>query len=360
MASKAPPSNEKAPKTKPQTPEAPTIEPEFWKHYSPHGEAPLSAIGSLMLHALVIGGGIILAVYFGHLFFKPTVSLPVEPVRLFNPGGGGARSGTAGDAGGGGEPVEATGENPKDIVPNQDVPKDRPVLNKVELSQIKENYDPESTRYIRERSSEATKAFASLEDSTRRKLAEGLRSQGEGGGGDGGGTGEGDGKGKGSGKGDQKAKLTIREKRMLRWHMQFTATTGTQYLAQLRDLGAILAFPVRENPEPEYEIVRDLKPGAKLLKEDLNGINRIYWIDNKPNSVQDILGALAITLPRLPSRFVAFMPEALEKKLYEMEKDYVVRVLRQPFNEDKIEDTVFEVVPSATGFKPQIRGVRLR
>src|SRR5207248_2356148 len=114
---------------------------------------------------------------------------------------------------------------------------------------------------------------------------------------------------------------------MLRWHMRFTASTGNEYVAQLADLGAILAFPVSEGGgETEYRLVRDLKARpAQLLKEDLSQIQRIYWIDDKPRSVQDVTAALGLKIR--PSRFVAFMPEELEKELHDMERAYVEKVL---------------------------------
>src|SRR5207249_1222703 len=116
----------------------------------------------------------------------------------------------------------------------------------------------------------------------------------KGGSGSGGGSGTGRGTGEGSGTGaGSKATLNQREKRMLRWNMLFTANTGPEYLAQLRGLGAILAIPVKESGhEVEYRIVRDLRPPAKFLEEDVGKIQQIYWFDEKPNSVRDILNAL--------------------------------------------------------------------
>jgi len=144
---------------------------------------------------------------------------------------------------------------------------------------------------------------------------------------------------------------------MLRWNMKFTANSGAEYVAQLKSLGAILAVPVKEGNNPEYKIIRDLKSPAKLLDEDLSKINRIYWIDDKPNSVRDVMAALGINMR--PSRFVAFMPEKLEGELFHMEKRYVEDVLKRKFIEDNIDETFFEVVPAEGGYRPKLQSVKM-
>lgn len=340
-------------------------EEKFWKRYSPHGEAPLSIIGSFALHALGVGGLMLFGIYLASLFIQPTRSLPVEPVRLALdklPGGGGQRGGSVdgrgpGVAGG----AENIGDDPEALPPELAQEPKRPSLNNAEKAQILEKFDTDSSRFIQESSSDSAKAFARLSDGVRKKLALGNPGQGQGGSGSGGGMGTGTGEGTGPGSGAGKATLGKRERRMLRWHMRFTAASGPEYLAQLRGLGAILAFPVKEDgPEPVFQVVRDLRPGATLLSEDVARLNRIYWIDDKPASVRDILAALSIRLPRMPSRFVALMPESLEKKLYDLERGYVERVLRVPFDEDKIDETTFRVVQTPRGYQPELISVSLR
>jgi hypothetical protein len=147
---------------------------------------------------------------------------------------------------------------------------------------------------------------------------------------------------------------------MLRWHMLFRANSGEEYLRQLRGLGTILAIPVREGKEPEYRIVRDLRPGAALLDEDLSKIQRIYWFEKQPNSVRDIMSALGHPELR-PSQIVAFMPQKLEAELYRMEKNYVENVLGvKPFDEDRIDETDFHVVPTPRGYRPELLRVTLK
>jgi hypothetical protein len=355
-----------APPTQETPPDGPVLAPpeeRFWKRYSPHGEAPLSWAGSFTLHALVGGTLLLFGVYLASVLFPPNRTLPIEPVRLI--AGGGGRPGGVGDAPGigkGSEDTSQAGTDDETLPGQEDNTPKRPALNKVEADKVTEKFDPDSVRVIQDTST--GRSYARLQETVRDKLklADGMTpGKGRGGPGKDGGKGSGKGKGEGPGTGPGKAKvsLTMREKRMLRWHMRFLARNGPEYLAQLRGLGAILAIPVREGPEPEYKIVRDLRPGAQLLDEDISKIQRIYWIDDKPNSVADIMRALGLRLN--PSRFVAFMPEKLEESLYKMEKRYAENVLGlRPFNEDRIDETNFRVVGTASGYRPELLSVTLR
>src|SRR5262249_23045437 len=158
-----------------------------------------------------------------------------------------------------------------------------------------------------------------------------------------------------------KSTLTKREKRMLRWHMKFSANSGQEYISQLRGLGAQLAIPVSEGPPPVYKIVenKDLRPGAKLVDKDLATIQQIYWIDDDPKSVQDVLTYLGLRGYR-PSRFVAFLPQKLEGELFNMERNHVEKKLRRAFDEDKIDETQFRVVNAGGSWKPELIGVSMR
>jgi hypothetical protein len=329
----------------------------FWKRHSPHGEAPLSMAGSITLHALGAGALILFALYLASLFDKSSRSLPVDPVTLAmksREGGGGNPSGVGPGPG---------GQRTEDLPDKQSQPADedtpRPQrLKPAQVDKLKENFNAADVPLIQK--SDLATRLVQLEASVREKLRVGLNpGKGRRGPGSDGGDGVGVGPRKGPDSG--KATLSKREKRMLRWHMRFTANTGADYLAQLRGLGGILAFPVMKgDAPPPYQVVRDLRAGAKLLDEDLSKIQRIYWIDDKPQSVRDILSALRIDLKPVPAHFVAFLPEELEKKLFALERNYVEKVLRQTFDEDKIEGTEFRVVPTPNGYKPELISVRLR
>jgi hypothetical protein len=336
--------------------ERPPAPPEerLWRRYSPRGELPLSASGSLFVHVLAGGIMLLVGIYLASYLYKPDHPLPVEPVRLALDGKG-AKPGTPGGREGAapGQPGdEDVGPEPGDEGPGPRPP----ALTPVERKRVEQQYDDASQRFLADIDTDSSKRWARLPDELRQGLARGLARTGPpprpGKKGDG---------GKGDGKGG-KLELTQREKRMLRWHMVFTANSGKQYLAQLKGLGAILALPVKEGKgaDPEYKVVRDLKPGGKLLAEDVTKIQRIYWIDDKPQSVKDVVAALGLKLAQRPSRFVAFMPEALENELFRMEKGYVEKELKQKFDEARIEETRFRVVLKKGKYQPEIVTVVLK
>jgi len=324
-------------------------EEKFWQRYSPHQEMPLSAVSSLALHGLVIGSLIMLA-WLGWLGFKkPAAALPVEPVR-FATGGGGGQKGGVGNAPGVGHGAEAVETETKEQ--NQQQPADpeppRPTLDPKTVAAIPQDIMKDSDiKRLVQSGNPNLNIFSRVDKSVMSKLRDGLNpGKGQGGPGEGGGKGSGKGSGEGDGVGEGKsANLSQREKRMLRWSMIFDTHTGQDYLHQLSALGAILAIPTGPDGKT-YKIVRDLsgKGKVKLLDEDVYAINRIFWIDKRPESVRALMQALHCDLQ--PKHFVAFMPEALEEKLAKLEKEYCERRGR---NEDQIEETKFRVKPDGRG-----------
>jgi len=79
---------------------------------------------------------------------------------------------------------------------------------------------------------------------------------------------------------------------------------------------------------------------TQLLDEDISKIQCIYWIDDKPQSVMEVMGELGV--PYRPRRFVAFMPYELEKKLYQREQEYM-KARYGSYNEERIYETRFRV-----------------
>jgi hypothetical protein len=334
----------------------------FWIRYSPHHELPLSSVSSFAIHALIIGLLLLLAYPLAHLFVKPLHRPAVEAVRFESGGGGGKAHGVGGGKGVDTRPPEEAGKeisnNPDENPPAETTR--RPDLDRIKAPDFQARFDPEAIRYINQPNPPPNLGkIALLDESVRRKIQPGKpqnAGKGGGGSGSGGGTGDGRGKGEGDGSGDGKGKgtLTQREKRMLRWTMLFSTNNGPDYLAQLRGLGAILAIPVKETAEGrEYKIVRNLNSPAQLLDEDIGNIQRIYWIDDKPPAVRDIMGALGLSIR--PSHFVAFMPEELENKLFELER---ARAGGRP--EEKINETKFRVVRTAKGYEPQVETITFK
>jgi hypothetical protein len=325
-------------------------EEKFWQRYSPHQEMPLSTITSFGLHLLGIGGLFLFAWLGWFGFGKSDNPLPVETVRFELPSGGGANEHGSGTNKGvgkvGAEPVATTQEKPDDPTPPIDNDKERTKLDPTALASNEKlaiQKDDTFVRYIQE-GNPNTKIFQTIDATALSKLRDGLNpGKGRGGagkdGGKGAGTGTGDGDANGPGK-TPKGALSNREKRMLRWSMIFDTRSGQDYLNQLHSLGAILGIPVGDGKS--YKIVRELgKRPAPLLDEDISKIQRIFWIDDRPESVASIMQVIGY--PMTPVHFVAFMPETLEQEMFELEKKYRGR------SEDQIHETKFRAVRKSDG-----------
>jgi hypothetical protein len=324
----------------------------FWQRYSPHHEASLSGVGSFAIHFLV-AGMLILAGYLGWLGLASRRAPVVVDAFVLDGGGGGKKTGTSDAPGDGGSPKEVAAEPKADLpglgVGNKAV---RPDLSQADVRAP--TLPPPNTKkadgeFIQD-AKQNEQAFRELDREIHRKLLDGLKSTPRGK--DGPGAGGGDGRGKGPGTGPANGpdgNLTQREQRMLRWTIQFDTRNGQDYVAQLKGLGAILA--IAKDPkgrvDGDYWIIRDL--GArppKLLDEDVRQIQRIFWIDDKRASVDSVMRALGLNLKS--DRFIAFMPQELEEKLFELEKKF--RGLR----EDDIEETVFKVRLSDGKYAPYV------
>ncbi len=331
----------------------------FWQRYSPHGELPLSGASSLAVHLLVLGLMMLLAWLAIAVFSHTSRSLPVEAVHYG--GGGGNRHGIGDVPDRGAAVVEAGGS--EDVKPNNPVteqPSPRPDLPTDAGPKQQFKFDEADKRYIHRSDSDGAKAFQRLNQANQRvRLPDKESGYGRGGKGSGGGSGEGVGTGTGNGRGEGTGTLTQREKRMLRWSMVFDTSSGRDYVSQLSGLGAILAVPVREDGKSiDYKIVRDLTPGrAKLLDEDIGKIQRIYWVDDKAQSVNDVMAILGI--PVRPSHFVAFMPEELEQKLFKLEKDWL-ETINKGHTEDDIQETRFRIKRTGTKYEPVVVSQKIK
>jgi hypothetical protein len=149
-------------------------------------------------------------------------------------------------------------------------------------------------------------------------------------------------------------RLSVQQKRVLRWSMTFGTQNGEDYLRQLKDLkpgsGAILAIPKGNG---QYEVIRDLskRPAAGKV-EDLTKIRNIFWVDDKPESVANLARALGI---KAPPFFVAFFPPELEEEVVRLEREKAGGA-----REDDIEATTIEMARSGDGYRPVVVSVELK
>ncbi len=313
----------------------------FWERYSPHHEAPLSGVGSFALHFL-IAGFLLLAGYLGWLGLGGHSARPsFDVVRLDDSGGGGDPRGKDENPGNGAIGREEVAENarpadrdskPADNPERPDLPP--PVAGPQEAPQVSVNSDSKHFIQLGVRSAEE---LSKVRLDAGKWLRDGPRPAGVGKNGPGslGGQGPSPGPGDGVGTKPGKGKLDRRTERMMRWTLRFQNRTGDEYVRQLAGLGAILAIP-KNRDGTSYWVVRDLthRP-AKLLDEDVNALNRIFWHNTRPEDVAPVLRALGVSVGA--SRFVAFMPQELEEKLAQDELRY------RGLSEDEILETQFDV-----------------
>jgi hypothetical protein len=360
--------------TAPATPTGPStkkpalrVPPEdaFWKRYSPHSEFELSAAGSVALHILAIG----LVALIAWMAIKLGLGgedrpLPVETVQFSNLGGGGGEKKSRDEGAGGKDATEEPKErgDPTDDKPvtdktNAKPPIERPTLTPDNARNIQADFQDSR---VDEMLRDATQSFASvanLSRDVREKLRENVNpGGGRGGSGRDGGKDVGKDTGDDKGKGAGKATLNQREKRVLRWAMTFNTQNGVDYARQLGGLNAILALPEGQ----QFRIIRDFSKRPALGEvEDISSINRIYWVDDKPQSVHSI--AQALGWPEGTSYFVAFFPAELEERLLQLEMDAAKK--QHPgknVREDDIHETKFRVINAGGRYDVQVTSVSLR
>jgi hypothetical protein len=323
-------------------------EERFWKHYSPHHEFPLSSVTSAALHALAIvllllSAWVAWKLGFGE-FDKP---VPISAVAIEDPGGGGGSPNGVGDGPNHRDkaPAEDTGnpDKPKPPTPAVNLP-DLPVGD-VDPVQLPDYKDSTTGQRVIDRGNKVLEQLGKIDREAREKMFSGL---GKGGTGTGGGDGHGNGPGTGDGQGPGNGGLTKRQKRQLRWFMDFKFHDESEYLRQLQNIkpgsGAILAYPTPDGHQ--YRVIRDLsKRPAVGQVEDLRKLKCIFWLDDRRDSVARLAGALQLPAP---THFVAFFPRELEAELARIEHEY------KNLDEDQIDRTVFEVVPTADGYHARV------
>ncbi len=321
-------------------------EERFWKRYSPHHELPLSAVSSVMLH--VVGFFLIALVIGGFIFsIRPDNRPPEVGAAIVIAGGGGNLEGAAEGKAGGTLPKEAVAQQPEPsktpVVspPVEDLKKVSPEPKQLDL--VKAN---EGDRTIDADTAAVASALANVQERARQRIAGLVAPKGRGGSGEGGGRGSGSDTGEGDLTGPDRAKMTQREKRQLRWTMMFNTKDGNDYLRQLQALGAILAIPVEGN---QFMVIRDLGRAADAKVEDISQINRIYWIDDKPQSVMSLSRALGLPAP--PRFIAAFFPETLENELLDKERKH------HKGSEDDILETRFQVMSRGGSYEAIVLGV---
>jgi hypothetical protein len=341
--SSAPPLGQHGTAVADPVPERTPDQDTFWTRYSPHHEFPLSSVASAAAHVLV--GVLFIAIFANFWFNQAREPLPVTVVYV-DAGGGGDQQGKDKSP----DPAIIKPGKPPENLGDQDEQarhKQRPTHKPDDLKLLDSKPKPPTPLDLdrpRRAGPSNAKAFEDIRAEVRRELEKGLDvSRGKDGPGSGGGEGGGNGPGRGNGRGPGNQNINVRMQRVLRWTMKFNTLDGDDYRRQLAGLGAILAL---SDGQGGYLVIRDLEHvPAKAQPEDLGSIHRIFWIDNKPESVSSLAKVLDI---RTPPEFIAFFPEALEKELLSKELEFRGRP------ENDIKETVFAIRQSGGHYIPVV------
>jgi hypothetical protein len=321
------------------------FEPPFWTRYSPHHEFPLSTATSIALHVLALVFLIVAGWWVASMIEKS--KLEVDTIETAFAGGGGNRQGE-GNAPGDRPPVSAGQENVDTPQLNElskpagEIKPLDPLKNKIADPLDVILKDPNG-RAINE-ANEAVQSLKKLSTDARSKLLNSIGpGKGKGGSGSGGGKDSGKDTGEGAFTGPGKSKFSSRQQRVLRWVMRFNTLNGSDYRRQLAGLGAILAFP---QPDGSYMVYRDLRAPAKGEIEDIATIKRIFWVDDKKESIRSLASAMEVPVPDGP--IVAFFPEKLEAELLRKELAYRGK------KEEDIKETHFKINIRGKEFVPEV------
>jgi hypothetical protein len=340
---KPPASNNQAP-TRPKAPAGPPpVEEPFWSRYSPHHEFPLSSASSIALHVLAFVFLIVAGWFLARMLEKS--KLEVDTITL---AGGGGKPGGEGK-GPGDRPPPSDAENvdtPKDEQAKPPTPPPPDSLKKVPLIDPLDVIvgDKQDARTINQ-ANEAVQSLSKLSKDARSKLFNSIGpTQGQGGSGRDGGRDSGKDTGKDKFTGAGTNKFDHRWQRVLRWVMKFNTLNGNDYRRQLAGLGAILAFP---QPDGSYMVYENLNQRPiKGEVKDIASIKRIFWVDEKKDSIRSLAEAMDVPVPDGP--IVAFFPEKLEAELLQKELKFRNK------KEEDIKETHFKIRKSGASFIPEV------
>jgi hypothetical protein len=334
----------------------PTVPPQdsLWKRYSPHHELPVSVTTSAVTHAIffaLLVFGVLGAVFWRQSAGQPPPLGPV--VEISNEGAPGGAGGD--DAAGNGDPLQKVGPEDAQDLPAPPKPQQRregelPKLTKPDVAQDID-FRIRGDKEFADDPTETMKALERIDKETRDLLIRSTTRRGP--------VGPSSGPSKGPREAAIDSTLDIHLLRALRWTMVFNTENGQDYRRQLAGLTARMkekTIVAIKEPDGRYRVFRDLesdRPSSAI--EDLSTMQRIFWVDNKPDSVRALSGALGLAQP--PPAIAILFPEELENKFLRIELAHAG--LRED-QERQIKETRFGILRQGKSYEPVVTGQRLK
>jgi hypothetical protein len=324
-------------------------ENSLWKRYSPHHELPVSVTTSAVTHAVFFA--LLVFGVLGALFWKQSAGQPppLGPVvEISNDGPSGGADGD--DRAGNGNPLEKVLPQDAQDPPAAPKPQQRragelPQLKKPEVVQDID-FRIRGNKEFADDPTEAMKTLGRIDKETRDLLIRSARRGPV-----------------GPSTGPREAVIDstvdVRLMRALRWTMVFNREDGQDYRRQLAGLTAQMkekTIVAIKEPDGRYRVFRDLdsdRPASAI--EDLSTMQRIFWVDNKPDSVRALSRVLGLAQP--PPSIAILFPEELEHKLLRIELAHAG--LRED-QEKQIKETRFGIIRQGKNYEPVVTGQRLK
>jgi hypothetical protein len=300
-------------------------EEELWEKYNRRMEFPLATVAAVFLHVIV--GAILVYILVGLMDSGEDRSGP--DLKLMQVGG--LDDSGDGSAGSGGQ---ADPDVVRDVDPFKAAKEVLPTVQA--LNEAKENIkntvleDPNGKLAI---AAPNAAAYSQLDDSIRKKLL-GVGAQ----------KGEGNQPGKGfdgtagSGPGGIGADST--RARGLRWVLRFSVRSGSDYISQLKAMGAEILIPLTS--DKDCLVIENLdNPRARAATDaDFKRLaSKIQFSDNRQRMVKEVIETLGVgaSVRGNPKAFWAFFPKELEEELARKETSWRNR------RPEDIEETIFKV-----------------
>lgn len=305
------------PKAKPARIEGPPEE-SFEEKYNKRLEAPLSLVGSILIHVLI---GVVIGYCVLVLLAKPEDKSGV-PVRSMAVGG--LNDDGDGSAGSGGKEdplIESLNRDPATAaVESLADPSKLPQIEDVQKT-IK-TIDPTGNIPV---SSSNMAAYAGLDKAIRDKLLGANRGSGNE-------AGKGSDGSKGTGPGGSGSNSTLG--RNMRWTLRFKVSSGRDYLDQLKAMRAKLLIPI-PGGDKCYLIENLDNPGTPRVVDPADFGSLLRFVDSRPEAVNSVIGALGLDVKT--RSFCAIFTKEQEAELAKMETNYRNR------RAEDIEETIFKV-----------------
>jgi hypothetical protein len=305
-------------------------EEEFWEKYNKRLEFPLATVTSVVLHIAI--AALLIFILVRLMAREDTSPVPVQLVQVFglDEGGGLGSSGSGGVE----DPfVRADAEPDRALINSLPNPNQLPEIRD-EIRQTIRYFDEQGRLPI---SDSNAAAYASLEESIRKKLLGARQGSGDG-------PGSGFDGSSGKGPGGSGADSTLG--RNLRWVLRFRVSSGRDYLDQLRAMQAKILVPVPNSDKAIFfPDLNDLSRHRIATDDDLRQLaNQIKFCDTRRDAVWQVAGTLQLDFK--PTTFWAFFPKTLEEELARLERNYRNR------RPEDIEETIFRV--TFRGGRPEV------